>query len=157
MSIKRQLATFTLDGLLFGIDVATVQEVLRYQPMTVVPLAPKIVGGLINLRGKIVAAIDLRLRLDLPARDPGLQPMNMVLRAEEGAVSLLVDTIGEVVTVDEDAFEPPPDTMTAAARGVVEGVYKLPEGLLLSLDWKAAVTSPAGAHNGDSNNGRVTR
>jgi purine-binding chemotaxis protein CheW len=156
MTGTRQLATFTLDSFLFGIDVGTVQEVLRFQPMTTVPLAPKMVGGLINLRGKIVAALDLRVRLGLPPRPADRAPMNMVLRAraDEGAISLLVDTIGEVVTVDDAVCEAPPDTMSDVARAVIDRVYKLPDGLLLALDWKTAVAHPAGAGNADSNNPR---
>ena len=153
----RQLATFTLDNFLFGIDVGNVQEVLRFQPMTTVPLAPRMVGGLINLRGKIVAALDLRVRLGLPARPADRAPMNMVLRArpDEGAVSLLVDTIGEVVTVDEAAFEAPPDTMGDLPRAVIDRVYKLPDGLLLALDWKTAIAYQAAAGGAaDSNNAR---
>ena len=75
------------------------QEVIRHQAMTRVPLAPKLIGGLINLRGQIVTAIDLRLRLGLPERRPGQLPMNVVVRSEDGAVSLLVDEIGDVLEV----------------------------------------------------------
>ena len=156
MAGKRQLATFTLDSFLFGIDVGTVQEVLRFQPMTAVPLAPRMVGGLINLRGKIVAALDLRVRLGLPPRPVERAPMNMVLRADEGAVSLLVDTIGEVITVDDGGCETPPETMSDTARAVIDHVYKLPDGLLLALDWKTAIaqTPPGtGAGTTDANNG----
>lgn len=106
------------------------QEVIRHQTMTRVPLSPAAVAGLINLRGQIVTAIDLRRRLGLKDRPPGTLPMNVVVRAEEGAVSLLVDEIGDVVEVSENAFEAPPDTLHGEARRLVEGVYKLPERLL---------------------------
>src|SRR4051812_36691478 len=107
-----QFCTFYLDGLLFGVEVERVQEVIRYQEMTPVPLAPAVVRGLINLRGQIVTAIDLRRRLELPERE-GRQklPINVVIRAGEEPISLLVDEIGEVVEEAENALEPAPPTL----------------------------------------------
>ncbi|MFO0569032.1 MAG: chemotaxis protein CheW [Polyangiaceae bacterium] len=130
----RQLCTFYLGDLFFGVDVRRVQEVIRYQEMTRVPLAPPMMRGLINLRGQIVSAIDMRTRLGLPARDASELPMNVVVRSSDGAVSLLVDEIGDVLEVDESTVERPPETMTGAARELVRSVYKLPDRLLLVLD-----------------------
>src|SRR6056297_1668529 len=93
----KQLCTFTLENYLFGVDARSVQEVIRYQSMTRVPLAHESVAGLINLRGQIVTAIDLRKRLRMAERESGKLPMNVVVRADEGAVSLLVDQIGDVI------------------------------------------------------------
>lgn len=135
----QQFCTFYVDGQLFGIEVEKVQEVIRHQTMTRVPLAPKLVGGLINLRGQIVTAIDLRLRLGLAERKADELPMNVVACSEDGAVSLLVDEIGEVLEVSEEAFEPPPDTLQGEARKLVRGVYKLRDRLLLALDTARAV------------------
>jgi purine-binding chemotaxis protein CheW len=130
----RQYCTFFLDSYYFGIDVLQVQEVIRYQEMTRVPLAPAVVRGLINLRGQIVTAIDLRRRLDLPDRPEGMLPVNVVLRTDDGAVSLLVDEIGDVLHVPEEAFERPPETLRGAARELIRGAYKLADRLLLALD-----------------------
>lgn len=141
MSEPRAYCTFTLDDLFFGIEVRRVQEVIRAQPMTPVPLAPAVVAGLINLRGQIVTAIDLRRRLDLPARPAGLAPMNIVIRTEDGPVSLLVDEIGEVVEVADDAFEPPPETLTGQTRLLIPGAYKLDGRLLLVLEADLAATA----------------
>lgn len=134
MGHSRQYCTFTLDGHVFGVDVMQVQEVLRAQGTTRVPLAAGVVEGLINLRGQIVTAIDLRRRLELPARTTGRPPMNIVVRTEAGAVSLLVDEIGDVVEVDESAFERPPETLQGIARELIPGAYKLTDRLLLILD-----------------------
>lgn len=139
MSTDRQLCTFTLDGQLFGIDVQRVQEVLRYQPLTRVPLAPNVITGLMNLRGQIATAIDLRRRLGLAERAPEARPMNVVVRTDDGAVSLLVDEIGEVTDVTADAFEPPPGTVSSSVRGLIEGAYKLKDRLLLVLNLTAAL------------------
>ena len=130
----QQFTTFVLDGHLFGVEVETVQEVIRYQTMTRVPLAPPSVGGLINLRGQVITAIDLGHRLGLPPRPEGELPMNVVVRTPDGAVSLLVDRIGEVVHADTDDFEAPPETMTGPGRELVTGAYKLDGSLLLALD-----------------------
>lgn len=132
----RRLCTFYLDGMLFGIDVDAVQEVLRFQAMTPVPLAPRVVAGLINLRGQIVTALDLRRRLELPERPLEMLPANVVLRSSAVGASLLVDSVGEVVEVDDVAFEPPPETTRGVARELILGAYKLPERLLLLLDLK---------------------
>jgi purine-binding chemotaxis protein CheW len=129
-----QLATFFLAGLFFGVDVLRVQEVLRFQPMTRVPLAPEVIEGLINLRGQIVAAIDMRRRLGLPPRAPGETPMNMVVRTADGAVSLLVDEIGDVLDVEAGDYERPPENLDPAVRDLIRGVYKLKDRLLLVLD-----------------------
>jgi purine-binding chemotaxis protein CheW len=135
----QQFTTFVLDGHLFGVEVETVQEVIRYQETTRVPLAPAAVGGLINLRGQVITALDLRHRLGMPERPHGQLPMNVVVRTEDGAVSLLVDQIGEVIETDARHFESPPDTVTAQARDLIRGAYKLDRSLLLALDVPRAV------------------
>jgi purine-binding chemotaxis protein CheW len=135
----RQFATFFLGDLFFGVDVRRVQEVIRYQEMTRVPLAPPVVSGLINLRGQIVTAIDVRRRLDLPERPSGQLPMNVVIRTDEGAVSLLVDEIGDVLEIAEDCFERPLETLRGPVRDLVQGVYKLDGRLLLILDTEKTI------------------
>src|SRR5262249_5962216 len=136
MANKQQFCTFFLDGLRFGVDVQQVQEVVPYQEMTRVPLAPPTVRGLLNLRGQIVTGIELRRRLELPDRPEGTLPMNVVLRGEDSPVSFLVDDIGEVIEIATDGWEPPPETLQARIRELIQGVVTLPqhEELLLILD-----------------------
>ncbi|HKF02080.1 MAG TPA: chemotaxis protein CheW [Candidatus Sulfotelmatobacter sp.] len=134
MASTQQFCTFLLDGHMFGTPVPKVQEVIQHQEMTRVPLAPDVVRGLINLRGQIVSAIDLRRRLGLEDRPAGQLPMNVVVRTNDGAVSLLVDEIGDVIEVEEETLESPPETLQDFAREVVNGVYKLSGHLLLALD-----------------------
>lgn len=129
---SQQFCTFLLDGYLFGVPVPQVQEVIRYQLMTRIPLAPGAVEGLINLRGQIVVAIDLRRRLGLENRPPGKLPMNVVVRTADSVVSLLADEIGDVIEVEESTFEQPPETLRGAVRFMILGVHKL-EGRLLHL------------------------
>jgi purine-binding chemotaxis protein CheW len=134
MSQRRQFCTFFVDGLRFGVDVQKVQEVVPYQKMTRVPLAPPTVRGLLNLRGQIVTGIDLRRRLDLGDCDGEHLPMNVVLRGEESPVSFLVDEIGEVIEVDAGARKQPPETLQRHVRELIEAVYPLEDELLLVLD-----------------------
>jgi purine-binding chemotaxis protein CheW len=142
MSSERQLCTFFVGGLFLGVEVDKVQEVIRHQEMTRVPLAPIVIGGLINLRGQIVTAVDLRRRLNVSTNTDDL-PMNVVIRTDDGVMSLLVDEIGDVVEVGEDDFELVPDTLTGVARELIRGVYKLKDRLLLLLDSEKAVSLAA--------------
>ena len=139
MATTKQFCTFFVNDLFFGVEVLKVQEVIRYQDMTRVPLAPTMIQGLINLRGQIVTAIDLRRRLELAPRDAEQLPMNVVVRSDDGAVSLLVDEIGDVVEIQDDIYERPPETLKGVARELVQGVYKLKERLLLILDTEKTV------------------
>jgi purine-binding chemotaxis protein CheW len=142
MTPSKQFATFTLNSLFLGVDVLKVQEVIRFQEMTRVPTAPAMVEGLINLRGQIITAIDLRLRLELPPRPKNQLPMNVVIRTDEGALSLLVDEIGDVVEIANESFERIPETVTGEVRDLVTGVYKLNGRLLLILDTEKAANLP---------------
>ena len=126
--------TFLVDGQLFGVPATEVMELTRFHELTRVPLAPPTVAGLMNLRGQVVTAVDMRSRLGLRPRPAGQQPMNVVLRREDVLVSLLVDQVGEVIELDDSTYEPVPDTLRGIARELVRGVHKLPGRLLLLLD-----------------------
>jgi purine-binding chemotaxis protein CheW len=145
MAQTSQFCTFYLDKLLFGVELKGVQEVIRSLEMTKVPLAPGVVSGLINLRGQIVTAVDLRRRLELEASPSGTLAMNVVVRSEDGSVSLLVDEIGDVVEVDEATFEPPPETLRGSMRSMILGVHKLNDRLMHVLDIEKACQMTDGA------------
>lgn len=129
-----QYCTFWADGLYFGVSVMDVQEVLRFQEMSPVPQAPDAVHGLINLRGQIVTAIDLRYRLGLAPRPENQTPMNVVVRSRDEVVSLLVDDIGDVIDTTGENLAPVPATVPAAVKDVLVGVIPRSEGILLVLD-----------------------
>jgi purine-binding chemotaxis protein CheW len=131
---SRQLCSFRLDRLLFGVPVEPVQEVVRGHRMTAVPLAPRGLAGLINLRGQVVTVVDLRTRLGLPPQPAGFTGVHLIVRSEDGPVSLLVDEIGDVIDLDERAFEAPPETLQGDSRELISGAYKLKDRLLLALD-----------------------
>jgi purine-binding chemotaxis protein CheW len=138
MAQNKQFCSFYLQGLLFGVALESVQEVYVPLEMTRVPLAPDVVSGLINLRGQLVTAVDLRCRLELEPREDGMQSMNVVVQAMDGAVSLLVDEIGDVVEVDDSSFEFPPETLPRSVREMIMGVHKLDGHLLHVLDIRKA-------------------
>jgi purine-binding chemotaxis protein CheW len=137
----QQFCTFFLADQLFGIAVEQVQEVIQHQEMTRVPLVPDVIRGLINLRGQIVMAVDLRRRLRIGERSPGASLINVVVRTKEGPVSLLVDSIGDVVEVNEKTAESPPQTLEADMRILVAGVHKLDQGLMHVLNTEKACES----------------
>jgi purine-binding chemotaxis protein CheW len=134
MAQTQQFCTFYLNNLLFAVELEKVQEVIRYLEITEIPLAPRVVSGLMNLRGQIVTGIDLRRRLDMEDRREEMQPMNVVMRTADGAVSLQVDVIGDVVEVTEESFERPPETLQGKVREVILGVHKLENQLMHVLN-----------------------
>src|SRR5438128_1248711 len=101
MASPRLYCTFTLDGLYCGLEAPYVQEILEQQTIVPVPLAPPMVSGLINLRGQIVTALDLRRRMGMPDRAAGVVPAVIVVRTHDGALSLLVDEDGDVLAVPD--------------------------------------------------------
>lgn len=142
MPEDKQFCTFYLAGHYFGVDVLRVQEVIRHRELTRVPLASRVVRGLINLRGQIITAIDLRRRLEMEDRPDGQLPVNVVIHTDDGEVSLLVDEIGEVLSVREDLFERSPEMLQGTVRELVHGAYKLPDRLLVVLDPDLLVSIP---------------
>ena len=134
MADRRQFASFFVADLFFGIEVERVQEVTTEARMTPVPLAPPVVRGLINLRGQIVPAIDLRRCLQLPECSAKEPPVNLILYTGDSCTSLLVDAVGEVLEVDQETFEPPPVTLRGRPRELIRGAYKLTDRLMHVLD-----------------------
>ncbi len=130
----RRFCTFYLGDLYLGVPVTKVQEVIRAQERTRVPLVSAVVNGLMNLRGEIVTTIDLRRRLELPPLAEGVESMNVVIRTDEGVVSILVDEIRDVLEVGNADFESVPATLLGPCRELVAGIYKLENSLLLILD-----------------------
>lgn len=154
-SRTQQLCTFRLAGLYFGVPANTVQEMIRTSSHTRVPLASPVIHGLVNLRGEIVTTIDLRHRLGFPPADRdqhidddnadggdrgdrsdrgSIVATNVVIRTGDTAISLVVDAIGDVITVDNASFEAVPTTLNEQCRDVVDGIYQLADELLLTID-----------------------
>ncbi len=132
--MDRKICTFFVNDFYFGIDVYKIQEVIRFQEMTHVPLTSHIISGLINMRGQIVTAIDMRKRLDFTPSGSDEKPTNIIVRTEDGAVSLLVDSIGDVIDISPEQFELPPENVKGNFQQVLKEVCQLDKQLLLILD-----------------------
>lgn len=140
---QESYCTFCLGDLYCGIEVSLVQEVIRHQPTTLVPLADGMIRGLMNLRGRIVTALDLRHCFELPAAEDADAQMNVVIRTDEGPVSLLVDRIGDVVQAEISSFEPPPETLSGTLKELIDGAYKLENELLLIINTENVIGASA--------------
>lgn len=131
---QAEFVTMSVDGQLFGIPVLLVQDALKSQKITRIPLASREVAGALNLRGRIVTAIDVRRRLGLPDRPSNEAGMNIVVEHGGELYSLIVDSVGEVLTVDAETFERNPATLDPQWKSFCKGIYRLDGNLLLSLD-----------------------
>lgn len=135
MSTSRRVCTFFLNDLFFGLGAERVQEMSRDHKITPVPLAPAIITGVINLRGRISTAINLREMLAMEPQKSRRRPMNIVMRTENNElINLLVDSVDDIIEVEEGCFEYPPETLSEHVRGLIHGAYKLENRLLLLLD-----------------------
>ena len=129
-----EFVTFMIADQLFGIPVLKVQDILSTHRITRIPLAPAEIAGSLNLRGRIVTAIDVRLRLGLPPRESEKIAMSIVVEHNSDLYSLLVDSVGEVLALSPDEFERNPPTLDSRLRGYSTGIYRLNEKLLVVLD-----------------------
>lgn len=131
---NQDYVTMTIADQLFGIPVLQVQDVLGNQKITRIPLAPPEVAGSLNLRGRIVTAIDVRLRLNLTARTKDKPGMSIVVDLRGELYSLMVDSVGEVLSLSNEDFERNPATLDPRWREVSTGIYRLNGQLMVVLD-----------------------
>ena len=129
-----EFVTFTIAGQLFGIPVLQIQDVLSSYQITPIPLAPPEIKGSLNLRGRVVTAIDVRLRLGLSARPKEAESMSIVAENEGELYSLMVDSVGEVLALSQNAYERNLPTLDAKFRAFSDGIYRLDKQLLVVLD-----------------------
>lgn len=141
--MSAQYVTFRLAESRFGVSVHRVQEVVSCPELAPVPLASSEVAGLVNLRGQVITALDIRPRLGLTKAqsDANARPMMVVVQAAGETLAVLADEVGEVATVEEEEFEPAPATLDSALRTFITGAYKTDGPLLLLLDLDAACRS----------------
>lgn len=126
--------TMTVADQLFGIPVMQVQDILGPQRLARVPLAPPDVAGALNLRGRIVTAIDMRVRLGLPQCKDRTPSMNVVVDHHAELYSLIVDKVGEVLSLSETDYAANPPTLNPCWQDVAEGLYRLKGDLLIVLN-----------------------
>jgi purine-binding chemotaxis protein CheW len=126
--------TLTVAGQPCGVPVLVVRDVLGSQSITPIPLAPPEIEGAMNLRGRIVTAVDLRRRLGLPPRPDGAKPMSIVVEHGGELYAMLADAVGEVVPLEGADRAPNPPTLDAVWRDVSRGVHQRDGQLLILLD-----------------------
>lgn len=131
---SHEFATMSVGGQWFGVPVLTVQYVLKAPAITRVPLARPEIAGSLNLRGRIVTAIDMRVRLGLPPREDGSEAMSVVVEHEGELYSLLVDQVGDVLGLPDSDFERSPAMLDPAWREISKGIYRLEDRLMIVLD-----------------------
>ncbi len=126
--------TFTIKNQLFGIPVLQVQDILTPSRIASVPLAPPEVKGSINLRGRIVTVIDVRVRLGLESRKDARESMGVTIEHDHELYTLLVDKVGDVIGLSSDLYESNPGTLDSLWREFASGVYRLEGSLMVVLD-----------------------
>jgi len=134
VSESHEFVTLRIDGQLLGISVMHVEDVLKSQKITPVPLTPSAVVGTLNLRGRIVTAIDLRTRLGLDAIEDPEHCMSVVVSHHDYLYSLLIDEVGDVLSLPLDQFERTPPNLDEHWHDVAAGVYRLESELLVIID-----------------------
>jgi purine-binding chemotaxis protein CheW len=128
-----QIVVFELGAERYGVDIATVYEIIRHQPITAVPRAPAFVEGIINLRGRIVPVVDLRARLGLATSDVTKATRIVVAETAGTRVGLIVDGVSEVLIVPGDAIDPTPAVAVGDEAAYLRGIAKLGERLIILL------------------------
>jgi len=129
-----QLVTFSIDGEEFGVDILTVQEIIRTMEITKVPRAPDFVEGVINLRGKVIPIIDLRCRFGLESKTHDSHTRIIVIQISQVVVGFVVDSVSEVLRIPVSTVEPPPPVVAGLDSDYISGVGKLKDRLLILLD-----------------------
>jgi len=129
-----EFLTINIDNQIFGIPVLQVQDVLRQQNVTRVPLAPPEVAGALNLRGRIVTAINVRKRLGMPDLPDGQKTMSVVVEHEHELYSLIIDRVGDVLSLQNKDFESVPPTLDSTWRDIANGIFRLENRLLVVVD-----------------------
>ena len=134
MTSTHSYATFYVDDFYFGIPSATVVELTNATAITPVPMAPAAVSGLINLRGQIVTAIDLRRRLGIPPQPAPNETITVFMNHGGIMFGLVIDKISDILELDPQQFDKPPSHLPTAAADLIIGFHKLPDKLMFVLD-----------------------
>lgn len=151
-SKNKDFLTVSIADQRFGIPVLQVQDVLREQKVTKIPLAPPEVSGSLNLRGRIVTAINVRKKLNLPRNsDDTSTSMSVVVEHEDELFSLVIDSVGDVLSLDHDLFEKNPSTLDPAWRDISTGIYQLDNELLVIMDVSKLLENVGGSALGGQN------
>lgn len=135
-----QLVTFKVAEEEYGVDILSVQEIIRHTGITKVPSAPAFVEGILNLRGRVIPIIDMRKRFGLSAREPDLQTRIVVFALESGVIGCLVDSVSEVLRLPSSMVDAPPAVVAGVDSKYILGVGRLDDRLLILLDFGQVLT-----------------
>lgn len=150
------LVSVAIGGQTFGVPVLEVQDVIARTAINRVPLAPPEIAGSLNLRGRIVTAIDMRRRLGLPASSDGHHESEASIIVEQPSgelYALMVDDVGDVLWLSPSTFEPTPPTLSPLWRELCHGLHRLEDSLILVLDTRALLALNAPGPQGDETSG----
>ena len=140
--MEQQLVIFELENESYGVDIKVVESIIKMQTITRMPHAPAFVEGVTNLRGKVLPVIDLRRRFNLPAREATRDSRIVVVLIGSSEVGMVVDSVSEVMTLQDSDIEAIPQMVTTADSSFITGIIKLPERLVILLDLGAVLSTP---------------
>ena len=132
--MEKQLVIFELENENFGVDIRSVESIIKMQPITRMPQAPSFVEGITNLRGKILPVIDLRQRFGLPSQSASRESRIVVATIDSIEVGMVVDSVSEVLTIQDTDIEPTPRMVTSVDSDFIKGIAKLANRLVILLD-----------------------
>ena len=138
---ERQLVVFGIADEEFGVDIIQVQEIVRLQEITKVPNAPAFVEGIINLRGRVIPLVDLRKRFNFSQKEHDDDSRIIVTTIEENLIGIIVDSVAEVLRIEEEAIEPAPPIVAGVGREYLEGVGKIDNRLIVLLELEQILSS----------------
>lgn len=141
--MELQLVVFRLANEFFGIDIASVESIVKMQDITRLPQTPDFLEGIINLRGKILPVVDLRKRLNLPAVGKTLESRIVITSFSITTIGLIVDNVEEVIGIDDSLIEPPPSITSSVDIEFIRGIAKAGKMLILLLDLEKVLQSNA--------------
>jgi purine-binding chemotaxis protein CheW len=132
--VEKQLVIFELSGEHYGVDIASVESIIKMQRITAVPHAPEFVEGVTNLRGKILPVIDLHKRFGMPVQEVGKDNRIIVVAMQNLEIGIMVDAVSEVITIQSDVVEPPPSIISTVDTAFITGIAKFNQRLIILLD-----------------------
>jgi purine-binding chemotaxis protein CheW len=141
--MEMQLVVFRLANEFFGIDIASVESIVKMQDITRLPQTPDFLEGIINLRGKILPVVDLRKRLNLPAMEKTLESRIVITSFSAATIGLIVDNVEEVIDIDDNLIEPPPSITSSVNTEFIRGIAKTGQMLIILLDLEKVLQSKA--------------
>lgn len=138
--MERQLVIFELAGEQFGIDIATVEGIIKMQEITKVPQANEFVEGITNLRGAVLPVINLEKRFGIPPHESTRETRIVVVNLDNLKIGMIVDSVSEVLTIDDSIIEPAPSIVTTINSGFITGIARIDSRLVILLDLKKVLS-----------------